>query len=228
MCVRAPYVPRLISSAFFRLLGDASGGSAERGFFGMRIIIITATAALLLGSGIALSLQAVRTSSQPTEAPQEVAEAAAAPTLVAAAEPTPFEFRQVRTVPIKETGTSGDVQAAPSAEADEDRPAETADTKAPAAASVPLAVAALPEREASAAASVAEPQEAVAPSQRPVTRAHRTSKRSAAVAKPSRRARRKAEVAAEPEPQPAALAFDGRNEYHSPFHSVGKILGGSQ
>jgi len=186
----------------------------------MRIIIITATAALLLGSGIALSLQAVRTSSQPTEAPQEVAEAAAAPTLVAAAEPTPFEFRQVRTVPIKETGTSVDVQAAPSAEADEDRPAETADTKAPAAASVPLAVAALPER--------AEPQEAVAPSQRPVTRAHRTSKRSAAVAKPSRRARRKAEVAAEPEPQPAALAYDGRNEYHSPFHSVGKILGGSQ
>jgi hypothetical protein len=192
----------------------------------MRIIIITATAALLLGSGIALSLQAVRTSSQPTEAPQEVAEAAAAPTLVSAAEPTPFEFRQVRTVPIKETGTSGDVQAAPSAEADEDRPAETADTKAPAAASVPLA--ALPEREASGAASVAEPQEAVAPSQRPVTRAHRTSKRSAAVAKPSRRARRKAEVAAEPEPQPAALAYDGRNEYHSPFHSVGKILGGSQ
>ena len=93
MCVRAPYVPRLISSAFFRLLGDASGGS-ERGFFGMRIIIITATAALLLGSGMALSLQAVRTSSQPTEAPQEVAEAAAAPTLVAAAEPTPFEFRR--------------------------------------------------------------------------------------------------------------------------------------
>jgi hypothetical protein len=141
-----------------------AGGQQSAGV-NMRIVIISAAAATLLGSGIAVSLQAIRLPIQPLEAPRAPSEAAAGPTLVAASEPTPFEFRQIRTVAVVEPGAArpnaaapapaevsqtAEVQPALRANSDDDRPAAVADTKAPAAPSAPTAVASLPQRQARA------------------------------------------------------------------------------
>jgi hypothetical protein len=215
----------------------------------MRIVIISAAAATLLGSGIAVSLQAIRPPIQPLEAPRAPSEAAAAPTLAAASEPTPFEFRQIRTVAVvepvaarpnaaaptpAEVPQTAEVQPALRANSDDDRPAPVADTKAPAAPSAPMAVASLPERQARVekqARDVTSPQEskqAEVSADRPATRARHKWKRSSGLAKQSRRARRKAEVAATEEPPAAPPAYDGRNENHSPFSSLGKLFNGAQ
>ena len=69
-----------------------------------------------------------------------------------------------------------------------------------------------------------EPKQEISSSERPVTRAHRASKRSFRVAKQSRRARRAAETAAAEPPAPPPV-YDGRNEYHSP---LGKLLGSAK
>lgn len=210
----------------------------------MRIVIIGAAAAILLGSGIAVSLQAIRGPIQPVELPREPSEAAAAPPVVAAAELTPFEFRQVRTVPIIEPGAGRpnaaaatpagtpqtEVEPALRANADAGRAAATMDGKAPAALSVPMAVAALPQRQAHEVASPQDSeQEQVSSSDRPTTKPHHTWKHSSALAKQSRGARRKADVATpQQEPTPTPLAYDGRNENHSPFSSLGKLFSGAQ
>jgi hypothetical protein len=218
----------------------------------MRIVILSAIAATLLGSGIAVSLQAIRAPIQPLEALREPSEAAAAPTIVVASEPTPFDFRQVRTVAVVEPGAgqpnaaaaapaeiprTDEIQPALRVNADEDRRAATADAKAPAAPSAPIAVASLPKRQARAerqardVTSVPSPQEskqAEVSADRPATRARHTWKRSSGLAKQSRRARRKAEIAATEEPPAAPPAYDGRNENHGPFSSLGKLFNGAQ
>jgi hypothetical protein len=213
--------------------------------FGMRTLILGIAAASLLASGIAFSLQVTRAPSGPLEATRKPSESAAAPAPVAASETTPIEFRQVRSVPILDPGAgrpnapaaapaetprtaSFEVEPAPRAGADQDRPADIAQAEAHEATSTRRTVASLSQNQNDVAASAAE-RRAEASIERPLfTKPSHTRKRSSASAKPSRRSRHRAEIAATQAPPPGPPAYDGRNENHSPFSSLRQLFSGAQ
>jgi hypothetical protein len=212
----------------------------------MRTLILGVAAASLLASGIAFSLQATRAPSEPLEVTRKASEttAAPAPAAVAASEPTPIEFRQVRSVPVIEpAGGRPDAPAAahvetpqtdhfeaepaPQAGADQDRPADTSAVKVPeTTTSTHTTVASLSPSQTDAAASAQERNEEASSIDRPSTK--HTRRRSSAVAKPSRRGKPRAEIAAAQEPPAAPPAYDGSHENHSPFSSLRQLFGGAQ
>jgi hypothetical protein len=213
----------------------------------MRIVILGVTAASLLASGIALSLQATRAPSEPLEATREPSEATAAAPVVASFETTPFEFRQIRTVPVIEPQAAPkapiaapaetrrtdyyEVEAAPRAEPEENRAPAKRDPKMPEAVSRPRSVAALSDKPTDEGTTGPKHlKEEVSPSGRSFGDPSHARNRDWAEGKHSgaRPKRRATAVKEDPAPTPpAALAYDGSNENHSPFHSLGKLLSGA-
>jgi hypothetical protein len=208
----------------------------------MRILILGVAAASLLASGMAFSLQATRAPSGPVEATRNPSESAAAP---AASEATPIEFRQVRSVPVRDPGAgrpdapaaapaetprtaSFEVEPAPRPGADQDRPADVAQAEAHEATSTRRTVASLSQNQNDVATSAPERRAEASIERRFFTTLSHTRKRSSAIAKQSRRGKPRAEVAATQAPPPGPPAYDGRNENHSPFSSLRQLFSGAQ
>jgi hypothetical protein len=197
----------------------------------MRTLILSISAATLLGTGVAFTVQATRQPSRPIEAAQDTPGAFAVPAAPQVAEvaSTPMTFRQVRSVSIAEPKPM--IEAPHEAAADEEDRTSivTADAEGHAArtsVAAPVVEAPTNTKSAEAAAPNASNKEA-APVERSATKPAQARK---PYARHGRRNARGQAASKEDAPSlpPAALAYDGSNEEHTPLYSLRKIFRGAQ
>jgi hypothetical protein len=211
----------------------------------MRTVMLGGAAAILLGSGVALSLQAIRAPSEPLQAIREPSPEVVARELLArelseatAASPadavaaTPMTFRQVRRVPMviesavtpnapeaapAETRSTDEVETALRMEDEQDRAGSESDAEL---ASTPPTITPRPQKQAANVSSSSRPS-----AKRSHARRRYVALVSRSLGKPKRGTGSKEDSAPMP---PAALAYDGSNENHNPFNSLGKVFSGMQ
>jgi hypothetical protein len=130
-----------------------------------------------------------------------------------------------------ETRGAQQVKSALGLDAAQGRPVANTETQAAETTSTPSTVMPRRQKQRAEATPPENLSEEVSSSpRRSETRSHSRQHYAAALVRHSRGKRQVQAAAAEkvaPTPPPA-LAYDGRNENHSPFHSLGKVLGGAQ
>ena len=196
----------------------------------MRTVILSISAVALLVAGVAFTVEATRPPSWPIEAPQGLLQpAAVAASQVAEVAPTLMTFRQVRSVSIAEPKPMMEASTQAAADEEDRTPMVTARTERQAAtASVAAPVVEAPVNTKSAEAAApnvsTEPTAPVersatkpAPARKPYARHWRRNARGQAASKEDA-----------PSLPPAALAYDGSNEEHTPLYSLRKIFGGGK
>jgi hypothetical protein len=195
----------------------------------MRTVILSISAATLLGTGVAFTVQAMRSAPRPIDAAQAGSDASAAAPQAAAIEITPMDFRQVRSVSIVEP--KAEIEASHHASAEEER---TAFVTAYAGSPEPAASVAMPAVERPTKKNLAE---AAAPDELNEGAAASVQPPSAKPANPrnrhARHSRRNVRVQAASKEEAVslpstALAYDGSHDYHTPLYSLRKLLGGTQ
>jgi hypothetical protein len=192
----------------------------------MRTLILSVATASLLGFGVAFTFQATRHVQPSSAASEEPMQATPAePPVVAAA--TPITFRSVQSVAIVEPkAPSG---ASPQSEAEE-HPAAASGVQASEGVGSAAPLVLPPAEQQTADTDAPGGMKTAATSQRVSSKRLQRRQHSAVLVTNSRSKRRfqaAKEEKAEPLPPPA-LAYDGNNEYHSPFHSLGKVFSGAQ
>jgi hypothetical protein len=225
-----PRLCGLILSGFLGLLDFRLGGDGSVADAAMRTVVLSISAAALLGTGVAFTVQGTRPPSRPIEAPQGLPQAAAvAPPQVAEVAPTPMTFRQVRSVSIAEPKPGA--EPSPQAAAEEDRTLRVAivgagGPAATASVAAPVLKAPANTKSVEAAAPNASTEEA-APLERSATKPALARKRYTRHWRKNAR-RQAASKEDAPSLPPAALAYDGSHEEHTPLYSLGKVFGGAQ
>ena len=192
----------------------------------MRTLILSVATASLLGFGVAFTFQATRHLPPSSAASEEPLQATPAePPVVVAA--TPITFRSVKSVAVVEPGAlSG---ASPQSDAEE-HPAAASGVQAPEGVGSAAPLVLPPVEQQTAVTDAPGGIKETATSQRVSSKRLQRRQHSAVLVTNSRNKRRfqaAKEEKAEPVP-PSALAYDGSNEYHSPFHSLGKVFSGAQ
>jgi hypothetical protein len=196
----------------------------------MRTVILSFSAAALLAIGVAFSVQATRPPSRPIEAAQDLPEApvAAAPQVVGVA-PTPMTFRQVRSVSVAEPKPMTERSAQAAAEKDRIRQIVIPEAEghvATTAAAAPVLDVPVTAKSAEAAVRSPSTQQAA-----PVERQTKTALAGKRYVSHSRKNARRQPATKEDAPPslpPAALAYDGSHEEHTPLYSLRKIFRGAQ
>jgi hypothetical protein len=195
----------------------------------MRTVILSISAATLLGTGVAFTVQATRSPSRPIKAAQQASEASAGAPQAAEVATTPMNFRQVRSVSIAEPKPMVEPSTPAAAKQDHTSPLAIADAEgdtARASVAAPVLKAPANTKSVEAAAPNASTEEA-APLERSATKPAHAHKPYATHWR--RKARRQAASKEDaPSLPPAALAYDGSHEEHTPLYSLRKVFGGAQ